>query len=351
MAGFGKGRSGGWGRGGGLARRCGKAFSAACGLPFLVVLSACGGRAGSGQSVAGLGLPVAAADGPTAQAADTAASVSAGAMPSLPLPVVPASLRTPTERAAYVLAHFWDGLDFGDTLLSHRPDFMEQAFVDFLSVMPYAEPSAAQAGVSALMRRAERDTAAYRLVAGLAEKYLYDPNSPMRHEDYLIWFLEEITRTPVLGALEKRRPAMLLAFARKNRPGHPASDFTYLTRDGQTRTLYGTAARRLLLVFYDPLCEHCAQILDDLQRSTAVTAALRDGSLSILAVYADADRAAWDSTAPHLPAQWQVGFDFRGDIQHHGLYGLPAMPVFYLLDAHKTVLLKDASLPEIIAHL
>lgn len=335
--------------GGGLGRR---AATFSIGLFLAGGLWACGGRAGSGQSVAGVGLPVAVSDGPTAQTADTVESMATGGMPVLPMPEVPASLRTPSERAAFVLAHFWDGLDFADTVRSRRPDFMEQYFVDFLSVMPYAEPSAAQVGVKALMRRAERDTAAYRLVAGLAEKYLYEPNSPMRQEDYLIWFLEEITRTPVLDALEKRRPALLLSAARKNRPGRPAADFTYLTRGGQTRTLYGTpSAERLLLVFYDPLCEHCAEILGELQRNAAVTAALRNGTLSVLAVYADADRAAWDSTAPHLPAQWQVGFDFRGDIQRHGLYGLPAMPVFYLLDARKTVLLKDASLPEIIAHL
>lgn len=313
------------------------------------------GRSDKAEAVAAvggtaeLGLSAVAAGGAAASG-----PVSSDTVPylELPMPEVPASLRTPSERAAFVLAHFWDGLDFADTVRSRRPDFMEQYFVDFLSVMPYAEPSAAQAGVKALMRRAERDTAAYRLVAGLAEKYLYEPNSPMRQEDYLIWFLEEITRTPVLDALEKRRPALLLSAARKNRPGRPAADFTYLTRGGQTRTLYGTpSAERLLLVFYDPLCEHCAEILGELQRNAAVTAALRNGTLSVLAVYADADRAAWDSTAPHLPAQWQVGFDFRGDIQRHGLYGLPAMPVFYLLDARKTVLLKDASLPEIIAHL
>ncbi|MDE7149142.1 MAG: DUF5106 domain-containing protein [Bacteroidales bacterium] len=339
---------------GGLGRRA----AAFCGGLFLAGgLWACGGRAGSGQSVAGVGLPVAVADGPSARV-DTAASVSASVsvpvdcLPELPMPEVPAALRTPAERAAFVLAHFWDGLDFTDTTRSRRLDFMEQYFVDFLSLFPYAEPSAAQAGVVALMRCAERDTDAYRLLAGLAEKYLYEPNSPMRQEDYLIWFLEEITRAPVLDALEKRRPAWLLSAARKNRPGMPAADFAYLTRDGRRQTLYGTpSAERLLLVFYDPLCEHCAEILGELQRTPSVTAAIRDGRLTVLAVYADADRAAWDSTKHRLPAGWQVGFDAPGDIQRHRLYALPAMPVFYLLDPAKTVLLKDASLPEIISHL
>lgn len=270
--------------------------------------------------------------------------------PVLPLPVVPATLRTPQERAAYILTHFWDGLDFADTSLSHRSDFMEQSFVNFLSVFPYAESSDAQASVTALMQRAQSDTGAYRLLVNLVEKYLYEPNSPMRQEDYLIWFLEDITRNPVLNLLEKRRPDMLLTAARKNRPGHAAADFSFLTREGRRQTLYDTPGERTLLIFYDPLCEHCAEILEELQNSTALSSALRKGSLSVLAIYADGNRAAWDSTANLLPATWTVGFDLSGNIRQ-GLYALPAMPALYLLDPNKTVLLKDAPLPEILSHL
>ena len=34
----------------------------------------------------------------------------------LPLPAIPATLRTPHERASYLLAHFWDSMSFADTL-------------------------------------------------------------------------------------------------------------------------------------------------------------------------------------------------------------------------------------------
>lgn len=283
---------------------------------------------------------------------DTTVKVSAldDQTPVLPLPVVPATLRTPQERAAYILAHFWDSLEFADTSLSHRSDFMEQSFVNFLSVFPYAEPSDAQASVTALMQRAQSDTGAYRLLVNLVEKYLYEPNSPMRQEDYLIWFLEDITRTPVLNMLEKRRPGMLLTAARKNRPEHAAADFGFLTREGRRQTLYNTPGERTLLIFYDPLCEHCSEILEELRNSPALSSALRKGTLSVLAIYADGKRAAWDSTANQLPATWTVGFDLSGNIRH-GLYALPAMPSLYLLDQNKTVLLKDAPLSEILSHL
>lgn len=47
----------------------------------------------------------------------------------LPLPAIPATLRTPHERASYLLAHFWDSMSFADTLRSRNPGFMEQNLV------------------------------------------------------------------------------------------------------------------------------------------------------------------------------------------------------------------------------
>ena len=58
----------------------------------------------------------------------------------LSLPDVPPSLTAPEERAAYIIAHFWDGMDFGDTLRCRDRAFMEQNFVNYLSLFPHAGP-------------------------------------------------------------------------------------------------------------------------------------------------------------------------------------------------------------------
>ena len=60
----------------------------------------------------------------------------------LPLPAIPATLRTPHERASYLLAHFWDSMSFADTLRSRNPGFMEQNLVNYLSLFPHAPAEA-----------------------------------------------------------------------------------------------------------------------------------------------------------------------------------------------------------------
>lgn len=72
---------------------------------------------------------------------NSSADTLQGSPRELPLPEVPALLTAPEERAAYVLEHFWDGMDFRDTLRSRDRLFMEQCFVNFLSLFPHALPS------------------------------------------------------------------------------------------------------------------------------------------------------------------------------------------------------------------
>ena len=46
------------------------------------------------------------------------------------------------ERAEYIISRFWDGMDFADTLRSRDRQFMEQNFVNFLSLFPHARQEA-----------------------------------------------------------------------------------------------------------------------------------------------------------------------------------------------------------------
>lgn len=273
-------------------------------------------------------------------AGNAAAAPSAEPADELPLAEPPAALRTPRERASWMIRHFWDAMEFRDTLRSRNRDFMEQQFANFVSLFPHADTAALAPALGQLVARAAADREALLLVGEIAEKYLYDPNSPMLDEGYFIRWLEALIASGTLDEAERIRPAYLLGAARKNRPGMPAADFTYITRDGRRQTLHGTEAEETLLLFYDPDCDHCREIMEALSSSERLQRAIAAGRLTLLALYADGDRAAWDRTKEQLPAAWIVGFD-TGAIRTHELYVLPAMPTLYLLDRDKRVLVKD----------
>lgn len=302
----------------------------------------------TGSDISGLSVGADVADA-VSGAGSAPAVEAAGSRPEeLPLPQMPATLRTPLDRAAWLVCHFWDAMDFCDTLRSHNRDFMEQSFANFVSLFPHAPEESHAPAVAALMRAAESEPGAYAVLTEIAEKYLYEPNSPMYCEEYFILFLEEMMRTPVLDEVAKIRPRYLLEAARKNRPGMQAADFGYVARDGRRLRLTTTPGERLLLLFYDPDCDHCKEIIRALDGDRAFCEAVDRGLLTVLALYADGDRAAWERTKGELPADWIVGFD-TGEIRDGDLYVMGAMPTLYLLDGRRRVLLKDVPADYLLA--
>ena len=290
----------------------------------------------------GQGQPVYGRDGKAVR--DTLSNV----VSELPLPVVPSSLTLPEDRAAYIIAHFWDGLDFTDTLRSRDHAFMEQNFVNYLSLFPHAREEELSPNIGRLLQAAAADSIGLRLVNDLAEHYLDDPNSPMRNERYYILFLEELLRLPGLSEYDRIRPAYRLETARKNHPGTTAADFAYTDRKGHRRTLHATHGKRLLLLFYDPACSHCSEILDGLRGSATIGNLIKDRELTVLAVYTEGNRRLWDETKASMPQEWTVGIDGSRIVERE-LYSLPAMPVIYLLDSDKKVILKDPTTAELEA--
>lgn len=266
------------------------------------------------------------------------------ALEELPLPSVPSTLRTVAERAAYVLTHFWDSMDFRDTLHSRNKAFLEQNFVNFVSLFPHASQEVCALAVKQLMKAAETDTVVYTLLVEMAEKYLYGQESPMRCEECFQLFLEEMVHTPVLDELAKVRPAYLLGIMKKNCPGMQAADFTYRLPDGKRQTLYDTPGEWLLLLFYDPTCEHCHDVIAALKEDEGLRKLTEAGQLTVLVVDISGARVVEEYMLPALPATWTLAL---GEDKVQELYPWRNLPALYLLDNNKTVLLKETSLQTI----
>ena len=85
--------------------------------------------------------------------------------------------------------------------------------------------------------RAEKNRKMLHFFEELADKYLYDPNSPMRNEEFYIPVLEALIASPALDETAKIRPQARLELAQKNRLGTKALNFTYTLDSGAKGTL------------------------------------------------------------------------------------------------------------------
>jgi hypothetical protein len=258
-----------------------------------------------------------------------------------PYPQIPSMMTEPQQRATYLLMHYWDNVDFNDMKLVANDDFMEQGFVNYLSVLPIVDALTAERSVEAMMKRAEVNSVAYKKLVNIAEKYLFEPNSPMVSDEMYIMFLNQVLKTSVLSKVEKSRFEYQHRVVMKNRVGSVATDFIYMDKDGKTGSLHQLKAEETLLVFYDPECDNCAEIIEKLRYNRVLNSKIMSGRMRVLAVYAGDNRALWEQHLAKMPTNWSVGRAVS-KIQPLGLYVLRAMPAIYLLDKDKKVVKKEA---------
>lgn len=266
---------------------------------------------------------------------------------TIEMPEIPSNLREPTERADYLITHFWDKLDFTDTVKTHDRALMEQSFVNFLSILPYASTvETVKNGFAILLDRAGEDTSTFDFFTRTANDYLSDPDSPMHSEEVYLLYLDVLKDNRNLTPSERIRIEDRIEMVSKNRKGTAASDFSYKTADGKESTLYKTLTpgKDMLLIFFDPECENCEEVMRQMQKNESLNNNIKEGKLQILAIYSGENEEAWLKKAERLPANWTVGINMN-EIEDNELYYLPTMPTIYLLDDGGIVMEKDLQLP------
>ena len=243
-------------------------------------------------------------------------AVQADTVKKFTLPLIPAMLNTPELRADYLVRHYWDNMDFTDTTYINLPDVTEQAWVDFIDILKIVPDTTAITAIKQMYKMADQKKVVFFYYTDLAEKYLYDPNSPMRNEELYIPVLDAMLESKVLNDTEKILPQGRRELAEQNRIGRPAEDFTYTLLSGKSGTLYGVKAKYTLLFINNPGCHACEEGIEELKQAPAINKEFAAGSLKILAVYPDGKYEYYDkhncfkkgSFSPgdrHLTLEWK----------------------------------------------
>lgn len=267
------------------------------------------------------------------------------------LPVIPAMLNTPESRADYLVRHYWENVDFADTTYLDHREVMEQAWVDYIDIMKIVPEETAISAIKQMYQDAGKKKKVFFFFTDLAEKYLYDPNSPMRNEELYIPVLDAMLESTVLDDTEKILPKGRRDLAEQNRLGRQAEDFTYTLVSGKSGTLYGVKANYTLLFINNPGCHACEEGIKELKQAPAINKEFEAGNLKILSVYPDEDKEEWERHLSDFPKEWINGYDKKLMIKEKNLYDLKAIPTLYLLDKNKKVLLKDATVMQIEQYL
>ena len=277
---------------------------------------------------------------------------------ALPFPDVkiPAMMTGSADVAEYISMHYWDGLtdpsrDYPcDSLYVSgvKKEDVEQKFADWNAVLGILPRSVADKAVNALYEKAAacelKDTSSnvFDTFVMLAEKYFYDPNSPVRNEDHYHAFVRNLASFEGFDEAVRGKYAYQARMTALNREGTIAADFRFADKNGRIHSLHGINAPMTLLFFSNPGCDACMEIIKVLSGHEGIASMIADGRLAVLNIYIDEDIQTWREYMPIYPEQWYNGFDPDLVIRGETLYNVRAIPSLYLLDQEKRVILKDA---------
>lgn len=222
------------------------------------------------------------------------------------------------------------------------PHAEEEKFAHFLLGLEQQTPTQQAEQISTLLAKAEQNNATARFLT-LAEKYLYDPNSPYRNDEQYLLFLQYAATHQLADYTTSARYQKHYAMVQKNRVGMPAADFSFTTQAGEKGGLYDLQSPYILLFFHDPNCEECQAMKQHLESKRT---AFAQKGVQVLAVYIDEEVEAWRKA--QYPSAWLSVY--APEIDQQDLYDIKALPTLYILDAQKRVLLKDAQSNEVLTY-
>ena len=277
---------------------------------------------------------------------------------ALPFPdiQIPSVVDSEQERLQYLAENYWNIIT--DPSREFRCDSsyvsgveiqsFEQKFANWTSVLDRVPLDISLKSIGKMYDRTlaceKRNPSSnvFETVVHLAQKYLYDPNSPVRNEEYYYPFVSRYSRYEGLSDVERGKFEREARLCGLNRIGTKATDFRFCDRNGKIRRMHDIESPYTLLFFSNPGCNACMDIINVLKDDAVISSLIHNGVLTVLNIYIDEDLDEWRSYMPVYPEEWYNCFDPDFTIRNGSLYNIRAIPSLYLLDKEKRVILKDA---------
>lgn len=266
-------------------------------------------------------------------------------------PEIPSVLQTPEARLDFLVQHYWDHFDFQDTAYMHLPDVTEQAFVNYIDLLTRVTDKKSAQCVTTMLQSAAKEPKMFHYFVEMYRNYWVDPNSPLRNEEAFEPVAKYLLRSPLADDAARIQAQFDLEQINLNRRGSIAHDFVYTVASGKQLRMHDLRTDYTLIIFYDPDCEECDAELKYMRSVPLFMDKQALTRLSMLAFYPDGQKEIWEQRQGKIPSTWINSYDKNQTVLNEGLYGLKAMPSFYLLDREKRVLMKDARIEEVVQYL
>lgn len=272
--------------------------------------------------------------------------------PQWPAMKSPASPTDSAQAFQQYKRSYWESVPLNDDRLIRTPFFepkLERYFRDLVS----PEPDSIIAEIDMMLLYARSSPEMFQfLMVHFVQKYVnpeymgQDAVFVHLFDKYINTGMTPFFTTQYREFLDKRAYSLMA-----NLIGQPASNMQMLTIDGKPSSLYNINADFTVLVFWDPTCGHCKELLPKVD--SIYNAKWKNEGVSIYAIKVDGPQAEWTKfIKDHKLEHWahvyqspaQAEKEQRDGIPNfRQLYDVYMTPALFLLDKDKRIIAKKLS--------
>jgi peroxiredoxin len=234
------------------------------------------------------------------------------------------------------LKRYWDDVDFSDTTLVASETMSEKLVNYFFSFTDGDEQrfdSLSIAGLSVVLDKAKVNMRMYEFILEFALNG-YSKMGRDQVTDYLLNY-PQLAEGEV-DTNEGLRLDSITEPYQKVKVGAKAPDYSGVTIDGDAYCLYGSEAKRIIIVFWSTDCEYCHDFLVQIRKNLELKS---DFELVTFALADNEDEVKQAVKKMRLP-----GYHFYDALRWEAKafldYHITSTPTVFLLDADKTIVCK-----------
>ena len=257
-------------------------------------------------------------------------------------PQAPESRTSLTERADYVVEHFWDKCNLKASF-SHK-EKMTEAFTDYVTYIQYATKDIALKSINELIEKAKKTPKNMLTLGQIAEETLYSDSALFWSDELYLQFASAVTSTKKLSKAEKARYVHHTTILENSMVGNIPKNFKFVSLDGAKIEFDTIKSSAIILFFNDIDCTDCRLAKVRLATDLNLNRLIDNGIIKIVSIYPGDPTDEWKEDAKNYPKNWIVGA--CDDV--NAMFDMRVIPAIYQLDENHVIIAKNLNADGII---
>lgn len=258
-------------------------------------------------------------------------------------PQAPENLTTLSQRANYVVEHFWDKCNLKSAFSSR--DKMAKAFRDYITYMQFAAKDTTISSINNLIKAVQKTPKNMLTLGEIAEETLYGDSAMFWSDELYLYFANAVINTKKLSKAEKARYKHHSTVLTNSMVGSKLPNFTFTTPKGEKVEFDSVNAPAIILFFNDIECADCQLAKVRLATNINLNKLINNGVIKIVTIYPGEPSKEWETEVESYPNNWIIGAN--EDI--YDMFDMRTSPTIYQLDDKHTIIAKNLNVEGIIS--